>query len=326
MTESEFLERWRAERSVYEAWGDFVLTHVIQAYKASGTHTDFDYFVKIPPKPRVKGEESLLGKAFHRPEKNYQDPYLEIEDKVGLRFVVLLTGHIRVLQDLIEECAHWEHSLDKDFERERDERPNEFAYQSKHYVLKAAGDIDWKGVRIPSGTPCEVQLRTLLQHAHSELTHDNIYKAQTGTVVTNKVHRTVAKSMALIEAVDDFFERALREMDEATAPEREALLTLATLYTRRVGLPPGVERTNQTVIHAYRDCLGADLLDRVVRVLDGRPFIVRRIQERYESSLAYRQPWVLLAYYMIITAPLQARELWPLTDEELAPVLTDLGL
>src|SRR3546814_12228521 len=29
------------------------------------------------------------------------------------------------------------------------------------------------------GTPCEVQLRTLLQHAHSQLTHDTIYKPKT---------------------------------------------------------------------------------------------------------------------------------------------------
>jgi len=325
MTEAEFLERWRAEKPVYEAWGDLVLEHITQAYRELETDLDFEYFVKIKPVPRLKRADSLLGKAFHRPEKRYDDPYLQIEDKVGLRFVVLLTGHIRLLQGLIESCPLWEHSLDRDFEREREERPTEFAYQSKHYVLKAARDIDWHSQRIPQGTPCEVQLRTLLQHAHSELTHDNIYKVQSGTSVTNKVHRTVAKSMALIEAVDDFFERALKEMDEATADEREALAVLTALYLRRVGLPPGADRTNQIVVHAYREHLGTDLLERLTQVLDEKPFIVRRIQERYERSLAFRQPWILLVYCLAVLVPRQAAELWPLTPDELTPVLTDIG-
>ncbi|TOO37902.1 (p)ppGpp synthetase, partial [Vibrio parahaemolyticus] len=72
-----------------------------------------------------------------------------------------------------------------------------------HYVVRARVDLQVKGLMIKAGTPCEIQVRTLLQHAYAELTHDAVYKAK--TVVEPEVHRTVAKSMALIETTDDFF-------------------------------------------------------------------------------------------------------------------------
>lgn len=325
MTEAEFLERWNAEKAAYEAWGDFVLNQIKEAFTQKFPEADFAYFVKIPPVPRAKTNDSLIGKAFHR-NKPYRDPYAEIHDKIGLRFVVLLAQHIRDLQAIIEANGLWEASLDRDFERERDERPNEFGYQSKHYVLKAARAIVWHDQTIATGTPCEVQLRTLLQHAHSELTHDNIYKVQSGTPASSKVHRTVAKSMALIETVDDFFERALEELKEATQDEREALQILSALYKRRVGLPPGSDRGNDIVVHTFRAQLGSDLTDRLVRMLDERPFIVTRIQGRYEESMAFRQPWVLLAYLLVSTWPQQTEHDWPLAQEDLTAIQTDLGV
>nr|WP_249804714.1 MULTISPECIES: hypothetical protein [unclassified Bradyrhizobium] len=54
--------------------------------------------------------------------------------------------------------------------------PYEFRYQSVHYIVRSRGDQKLDGQNITAGTPCEVQIRTLLQHAHSELTHDTIYK------------------------------------------------------------------------------------------------------------------------------------------------------
>jgi putative GTP pyrophosphokinase len=325
MTESELRERWAKEQAAYAAWGKYVVAQVKAGLASAHAAIDFDTFVKIPPCPRLKDTESLVGKAFHRPEKNYADPYEEITDKVGVRFVVLLSSDIAKLQRVIEANDQWTWSLDRDFEAEREERPTEFAYQSVHYVLRAAADLEPGDIRIPQGTACEVQLRTLLQHAHSELTHDNVYKVQSGTVVTNKVHRTVAKSMALIEAVDDFFVEALRQLTEATETERKALLTLGTLYERHVGFPPGTDKTNQIVLHAYRELLSPNLAVEVANLLVEKPYIADRIKEGHPRSLVYRQPWILLAYYLVTTRPRQTLQLWPLTREEIQPVFTDLG-
>ena len=56
---------------------------------------NLDSFLKLPAKHRLKDDKSLIDKAFYRADKQYRDPYREIEDKVGARFVVLLIEDIK---------------------------------------------------------------------------------------------------------------------------------------------------------------------------------------------------------------------------------------
>jgi putative GTP pyrophosphokinase len=324
MNESEFLARWTAEKEIYAAWGNVIVNEVLGGLRTFDSTLDPDVFVKIPPRPRLKGDDSLLGKAFHR-GKSYADPYAEIEDKIGVRFVVLLASDVLTLQKVIEGAQLWHWSLDKDYEEDREQRPLEFAYQSKHYVLRAKEEINYGGVTIPKQTPCEIQLRTLLQHAHSELTHDNIYKVQSGTLVSSNVHRTVAKSMALIEAVDDFFERAIQQLGEATAAERAALRSLCNLFEKFVGLAPGKDKSNALVLHALRQHIAPDLHAQIEAMLLAKPFILDNIRARYGSIHAFRQPWILFAYLQVDRQPNQTQDNWPLTPSEIKPVYTDLG-
>lgn len=324
MTEADFLKCWRDEEKLYLAWGIFVQERIESQLHTAAEISDLTTFLKIQPKPRLKDDDSLLGKAFHR-EKLYEDPYRQIEDKVGLRFVVLLTTDIATLQIAIEKSDAWTWSLDKDFEADRDSRPMEFAYQSKHYVVKAARDTEFKNLVIPKDTPCEIQLRTLLQHAHSELTHDNIYKRNPSTEVSKKVERTIAKSMALIEAVDDFFTVAIDELQKATEAERHALSVLTDLYKRYIGKTPHIDKSNAIVLNAFRDLLTKDFEARINNLLQKKSFIVDRIKERSVDHYTYRQPWILLAYLVTDASPHVTRERWPLTIEEIEPVFTDLG-
>lgn len=324
MTEAEFLARWCVERDAYRAWGNFVRATIEGGLRSADQSVDLRVFLKMPVEPRLKEEDSLIGKAFHR-GKRYRDPYKEIEDKVGLRFVVLLTADIRRISDIIEASPTWRWSLDKDFEAERDLRPMEFAYQSKHYVLTAAEDVEFEGVRIPAGTPSEVQIRTLLQHAHSELTHDNIYKREPGTEVTKKVERTVAKSMALIEAADDFFEQVIRDLEQASETERSALSELTRFFVNEVGVSPHVDKSNAIVLQAFKDELGPTLGVRLVSMFEKFPFIGERIRDRYSRQYTFRQPWIVLAYLLVSLKPNVVKERWPLTLQEIEPVFTDLG-
>ena len=150
-----------------------------------------------------------------------------------MRFVVLLTSDIRKICDVIDNAESkkfWTASKDRDYEKERDEKPLEFTYQSVHYVLRAKQGIQLEGTNIPEGTACEIQIRTLLQHAHSELTHDTLYKPKANAA--SSVKRTVAKSMALIEATDEFFEQAMAHLDEVASAQRELLSFLSTEYLK----------------------------------------------------------------------------------------------
>jgi len=324
MTKTEFIEKWHSEKPIYEAWGAFVKKTIEDRLREADSALDLGRFLKIANAPRLKEDDSLIEKAFHR-DKPYEDPYLEITDKVGLRLVVLLTEDITRIQRIIERCELWSFSLDRDYEQEREARPLEFAYQSKHYVVRSNVEVFYSGITVPIGVPCEIQLRTLLQHAHSELTHDNIYKVQQGTTVTNQVRRTVAKSMALIEAVDDFFCSAIVQLAEATAPERETYAFLAKLYQEKIGIPHGNGKTNQIVLHAFRERLTPDLQHEVAAFLEQHAFIAEQVRKHAKSQQLFRQPWVLLAYYLVQQSPRQTKEQWPLTFDEIEPIYTDLG-
>src|SRR4051812_4453137 len=88
MTEDELLEKWVAERPIYEAWGHYVVEQISQRLVEKLPAVGIDMFIRIPPKVRLKEDFSFVEKAFYR--KAYDDPYAQITDKVGIRLVVLL--------------------------------------------------------------------------------------------------------------------------------------------------------------------------------------------------------------------------------------------
>lgn len=324
MTQDEFLQQWHTLKNAYRAWGRLIRVTVEDGLTQSNPSLDIASFIKIPAEPRLKEDDSLLTKAFHR-NKGYTDPFNQIEDKIGLRFVVLLTSEIDKIQKIIEATDLWTYSLDRDFEADKESRPAEFGYQSKHYVLRAAKEVEYDGIVVPQNTPCEVQIRTLLQHAHSELTHDNIYKRDSAKEVSKEVQRAVAKSMALIEAVDDYFLHAVRALEEATKVERDALLALQKIYEKHIGLPSIPTKTDQIVLEAFRDYLTEDLGDSIEGLVKLKPWIVEKIVDRRSRNVMYRQAWIFLIYLSVNKAPYKANRIWPFTDKDINQIYVDFG-
>ncbi|WP_454008455.1 GTP pyrophosphokinase [Alcaligenes phenolicus] len=325
MSEKDILERWEREKPLYRAWASLIGHEIERRLVPAIAPTPLGYFLKVPMEPRLKGDTSLIDKALYR-GKPYKDPYGDITDKVGMRYVVLLTTHIAQFISIIEsqECgAFWGWSKDKDYEAERLAKPLEFAYQSVHYVLRSKAGLSFGGVDIPEGIACEVQIRTLLQHAHSELTHDTLYKPK--TTAQPSVKRTVAKSMALIEATDEFFEQAMRDLAVASEPQRQLLDYLAATYKTGTGLEPGQERSNQLVIDAFMELLPADVIALLEAFLKEKNYVFEKIKGQNGQRHFFNQPTVLLAYFMAENMPARTREHWPISADDLAKVFSDLG-
>ena len=76
MTEDEFLERWNRDRPIVEAWGKFVAQKLTDKIAPLVAPIATDIFIRLPTKPRLKEDGSLLTKAFYR-DKNYKNPYAE---------------------------------------------------------------------------------------------------------------------------------------------------------------------------------------------------------------------------------------------------------
>ena len=312
---------------MYKAWGDYVRSRVLDELTALLGQDETKLFIKIPPVPRTKELKSLIDKAFYRPSKSYKNPYDDIEDKVGIRFVVLLTSGVNVLQSVIENISDWTHSLDRDYEQEREARPHEFAYQSKHYVIRSAHAVEFGGITVPANVPCEVQLRTLLQHAHSELTHDKIYKRKSTIPVGSAVQRAVAKSMALIEAVDDYFVEATKQLEEATKSEQRALIDMASAYQALVGLAPETDKSATEFLDAYRDLIEQmSVPNQLEQFVKENGYVPERIRARRAHQHMFRQSWALMLYALVKKHPSVTATRWPFTPDELRPVYRDLGI
>lgn len=320
--ETELLGRWRAERSMYAAWGDFVSKMLTSAVAREIHPTTVELFFRIPLKPRTKEESSLLAKAFHR-GKQYIDAYADIEDKVGVRIVVLFSEEIRVVERAITACDCWTAAKARDFEEERAAKPFEFDYQSLHYILRAGARITHEGVEIAANIPCEVQVRTILQHAYSELTHDTIYKPS--IQADPDVKRAAAKSMALIEATDDYFTQVRQKLQMVQAPGQQVAAVVDAAYRLFIGLEPERSPLNTLLVDHFRKWANEGFEAQLNAFLTEKPFLAERVQERTSMHL-YRQPAVLLIYWAIKQAPRQAAVNSPLSNDELAPFYGDLGI
>lgn len=325
MSEQKILERWEADKPLYRAWAKLIAQEIERRLIPTIAPTPLDYFLKVPMVPRLKGDTSLIDKALYR-SKPYKNPYEDITDKVGMRYVVLLTTHINTFCSIIEsaDCKNlWTQTKDKDFEADKLSKPLEFSYQSVHYVLRSKAGLSIDSQSLPEGLACEVQIRTLLQHAHSELTHDTLYKPK--STAKPSVKRTVAKSMALIEATDEFFEQAMKDLASASEPQRQLLDYLSDAYKKGTSIEPGQERSNQLVVDAFIDLLPQDASALIEKFLTAKSYVFDKIKEQKGQRHFFNQPAVLLAYFLVEQMPAQTREHWPMDSDDLAKVFSDLG-
>jgi len=175
-------------------------------------------------------------------------------DAAGKSHSSFAENEIAVVCKAIESCGEWDWCKDKDHEAERETAPYEFRYQSDHYIVRCQGDRDVGGVTVAAGTPCEIQVRTLLQHAHSELTHDTIYKPS--VVHTPKMLRAAAKAMALVEATNDYFEELLELIKTNIEPNKEFSSQMTQLYREVVGTEPDPTKAEGLLNDAYLSFAG----------------------------------------------------------------------
>lgn len=322
MAEAEALADWQRDKPLYAAWGNLLTSQILGALEEQ-LHDPVGQFLKIPPTPRVKADDSLRVKVQKKIRAS--TPLDTIDDRVGVRFVVLLTEQIKQVETAIAGLGY-AFTKDRDYESERDERPLEFAYQSVHLVVRPTKPVSYNGLVIPAGLACEVQIRTLLQHAHSELTHDRLYKAR--SLPPQKLNRAVARSMALIEATDNIFAEVSSELDVAETELRELMTHLDALYEELLSDPPSEPRFSALIVGELLQCGIDDPQGKVTALFkQDKPFLVPRITERREADdVLSKTSAVLMAYLCLVESSDSTAAFWPVGREELHELGLDLGI
>lgn len=120
---------------------------------------------------RVKARKSFLDKYENKP---YEAPG-QITDVAALRIIAYTTADVNRICALVEKELEIdrENSVNKASQLDSDR----VGYLSVHYIASLTRERAALGeYRAYGGMKCEIQVRTLLQHAWAEIEHDRSYK------------------------------------------------------------------------------------------------------------------------------------------------------
>ncbi len=317
--EEEILNQFNSLKPHLNDWGKLVDDILI-----NGVLPDLikEHQIKILPSYRLKDDKSYLYKALYR-KKNYSNPIENIEDKIGTRIIVLKSDDIEIIHQKIINNSNWIAKLTKSIYQEIEEKPNIFNYQSVHIVVCPSENNESFSSELIKSLTCEIQIRTLLQHAFAEVSHDSTYK---GPYKNDKdILRRLAKAMALMEATDDYFCNIFNLMSDEKRHYALYLNELISLYKQFNN-----DFDKSEINHFVTDSI-FDLLEKnSVQIPELETFIVK-YQDiltkciHSKNGLLFQQPTIILALYYFINHRTFLRDNWTLNNEVLKTIYRATG-
>lgn len=319
-----FISRFREEKTTYEAWGLFVTREILTNLDLP--EEEKESFFKIPPNQRLKREASIRGKAERYGITDFDN---NIQDLVGVRFVVLLTSDLPLIEEAIKKSIFFNSKKIRDYGTQAETNPELFEYQSIHYLISPKEHFTDKGISFGPELICEVQIRTLLQHAYAELTHDNIYKPV--HVVPSNARRLVARSMALMEATDEIFHDTLETLKIANAPRNQLLNDIKKFYFDNVFSDQEYfdSKVNFEIIDLFKDAIDFQAaFEKIKDFFYHHPHLLTTIKIYRETNFLFSQPVVLLLFFIISNNDYIVKSRWNLESmsNQLSLIFSNLGI
>lgn len=195
------IEEFKIQKDVFHSFRDRIknlLTDLINAEK----------LIIHQISCRTKTLNSLTKKIE---DKNNKYSCIEdITDIVGVRIITYLESEVNAIFKLIESefTIDPQNSVDK-----RKLNSDQFGYKSLHVIVslnEKRGKL--KEFEAYKKLKCEIQIRSILQHAWAEIEHDLGYKSEKGIPEPKK--RTFNRLSALLETADVEFDRLKTELKD----------------------------------------------------------------------------------------------------------------
>lgn len=315
--EEQLSEKFLAIKEDLQTWGSQVDGTIMQILKQFKT----DNKIKIEPRFRVKEEWSFISKCLYR-GKNYANPLIDVEDKIGTRVVLLKSSDVYEAAQLLLGYQDWNIKTTKNLKELIEDKPKEFDYQSVHLVAHPINQENFK--TDPKQLTCEIQLRTLLQHAFAEISHDSTYK---GPYKNDKaIIRHLSKSIALMEVTDDYFLDIFEMISDEKRKYSNFYNELIKLYIK----------FNPSFDIAKKDIELVDLIFKLLSILDVpfnkiEEFTIKQkelLQSAVNNSKLYlfSQPVILLIAYYLFNQQSFLKNNWPLSSDILKTTFNDFGV
>jgi ppGpp synthetase/RelA/SpoT-type nucleotidyltranferase len=149
----------------------------------------------------------------------YSNPLIDITDLAAVRVIVFTTSYVKTVCDIVEQ--NFAVSEKKDLGEERSDSKN-FGYQSVHYLVSHTDDrlklSDYKkfGKMI-----CEVQVRTILQHAWAQIEHDIQYKSD------NEIPKEIGRKFRALAGLIEIADREFQSIQDSDLQLKDAIQTSA---------------------------------------------------------------------------------------------------
>jgi putative GTP pyrophosphokinase len=149
---------------------------------------------------RVKSRDSLK-KKIEKANNDYRT-FDEITDIAGLRIITYFEADVNIVAQMVEN----EFNINTDLSVNKQDLldPDRFGYLSVHYIAKLPSSrtalTEYKRY---VKCQCEIQIRSILQHAWAEIEHDLGYKST--LAVPREIRRRFSRLAGLLEIADDEF-------------------------------------------------------------------------------------------------------------------------
>ena len=173
---------------------------------------------------RVKERDSLTQKIDVKSDK-YKS-LSEVTDIAGIRIITYYDSDVERAAKIVERefCVDKENSINN---REA-LGPEKFGYCSVHYVVSMNEDrLKLPETRGYAGIKCEIQIRTVLQHAWAEIEHDLGYKSEID--IPKDIRRSFSRLAGLLEVADKEFQE-IRDFLETYREKVEAEISEKSDY------------------------------------------------------------------------------------------------
>lgn len=303
-------------------WGDYVDKRINDLKKKLPSIER----IQIHNQYRVKEIDSFISKALYR-NNGCDKPLNSITDKVGTRIVLLTLEDVDNFSSYINNEKQWEVlKITRIIHDERRKNPELFGYQSNHFIIKPNSFDDVITKENIDYLTCEIQVRTLLQHAYAEVSHDSVYKGNFSSDFEMK--RTLARSMALMETTDDLFLTVFGMMNNQNRDYIKFKHKLVDLYQqvnsdfKSINLD---EKMTDEFLYTFPLNQDTILIDEFEQYVSNKDHVIKNAVNN-RKLMIFKQPILLYAMYLLDKHTFYAIDNWPFNSDSLSEIKSALNI
>ena len=209
--------KYQPKRALFQAFSDTIRSVLLEALQVKN--------IQIASiESRAKDLESFGNKASKQSESDpeqpkYPNPLSDITDLAGVRVITFFPKTAEYAAKVVQNEFTVVESSDKGDLLDDDQ----LGYKSLHFLVRLAN----RRLTLPEYSrykdlECEVQIRTVLQHAWAEIEHDIQYKS--ASTIHSRIRKRFTELAGLLEIADREFQAIQDEDAKIRSEDRESVV------------------------------------------------------------------------------------------------------